>query len=104
MENTQDPDSDASQSRQKIKQGAMNILKKIFDKEGTKKMLTESEIRFIKEILQNEKHYLWNDRRNLRELHKHTKFTIRMLTYKMANIDNYKIFRNKSNQSRDNTL
>lgn len=36
MENTQDPDSDASQSRQKIKQGAMNILKKIFDKEGTK--------------------------------------------------------------------
>jgi hypothetical protein len=67
-------------------------------------MLTESEIRFIKEILQNEKHYLWNDRRNLRELHKHAKFTIRMLTYKMANIDNYKIFRNKSDLSRDNTL
>ena len=104
MENTQDPDSDASHSKMKMKQGAMNILKKIFDKEGTKKMLTESEIRFIKEILQNEKHYLWQDRRNLRELHKHVKFTIRMLTYKMANIDNYKIFRNKGNLSRDNTL
>jgi hypothetical protein len=65
----------------KIKEGAMNILKKIFDKEGTKRMLTESEVRFLKEILQNEKHHLWNDRRNLRDLHKHTKFTIRMLTY-----------------------
>ena len=29
----------------------MNILKKIFDKEGTKKMLTESEVRFLKEVL-----------------------------------------------------
>jgi len=35
----------------KIKEGAMNILKKIFDKEGTKKMLTESEVRFLKEVL-----------------------------------------------------
>lgn len=29
----------------------MNILKKIFDKEGSKTMLTESEVRFLKEIL-----------------------------------------------------
>ena len=27
-----------------------------------------------------------------------------MISYQMANIDNYKIFRNKNSQSRDNTL
>ena len=67
-------------------------------------MLTESEVRFLKEILQNENHYLWKDAKNLRELHKHTKFTIRMLTFQMANIDNYKIFRNRYGRTRENTL
>jgi hypothetical protein len=46
MENAQDPDTDVSQGR--IKDGTMNILKKIFNKEGTKKMLTESEVSFLK--------------------------------------------------------
>ena len=67
-------------------------------------MLTESEIRFLKEILQNENHYLWKDTANLKDLHRHTKFTIRKLTFQMANIDNYKIFRNKKSSTRENTL
>jgi hypothetical protein len=102
MENAQDPDTDISQSR--IKEGTINILKKIFNKEGTKRMLTQSEVSFLKKILQNQNHYLWGDSTNLKDLHRHTKFTIRKLTFQMANIDNHKIFRNKQSSTRENTL
>jgi hypothetical protein len=56
-------------------------------------MLTESEIIYLKNLLKEKTHSYWQEKSTLNDLHRHCKYTIRKLTRKMANIDNYQIFK-----------
>jgi len=67
-------------------------------------MLTESEIQYVKKMLKEKNHHLWNEPTMLNDLHRHCKYTIRKLTYQMANIDNYAIFRRLKEPTREHTL
>ena len=71
---------------------------------GNIKVMTESEIQFVKKLLKYKNHDYWQDAHMLEDLHRHTKFTIRKLTRSMANIENYKIFRKLREPTRDHTL
>ena len=105
-ENAQDPDSDIAQMQQEL--GAYHDTSLAFLKnykmKGNIKVVTESEIQFVKKLLKDKNHDYWQDAHMLEDLHRHTKFTIRKLTRSMENIDNYKIFRKLKEPTRDHTL
>ena len=67
-------------------------------------MLTESELTFVKKLLQLKNHDLWREPSNLNDLHRHCKFTIRKLTRQMANIENYSVFKHLREPTREHTL
>ena len=81
----------------------LGFLKNFHDK-GNIKMLSESEIQYVKKLLKEKNHHLWNEPTTLNDLHRHCKYTIRKLTYQMANIDNYAICRRLKEPTREHTL
>ena len=54
--------------------------------------MTENEVVYLKTILK-QRAEKWEDMSTLADIHRHCKFTIRMLTRSMANIDNKKVFK-----------
>ena len=86
-----------------MRQTAICFLKKYTEK-GNIQMMTESEIRYVKKLLKEKNHEYWSDDNILRDLHRHAKYTIRKLTFQMANIDNYAIFKRNKEPTRENVL
>ena len=66
-------------------------------------MLKESEVTYLKTLLKKDAEK-WEFKSTLADIYRHSKFTIRMLTRKMAMIDNKYIFRKNRTASRSNTL
>jgi hypothetical protein len=67
-------------------------------------MLSESEITFIRQLLKVKNHNTQIDQKHIIAIHKNTRFTIRKLTYLMANIDNYKIMKRLREPTTEHTL
>mmetsp|Transcript_35321 Transcript_35321/g.54072 ORF Transcript_35321/g.54072 Transcript_35321/m.54072 type:complete len:313 (-) Transcript_35321:394-1332(-) len=72
-------------------------------RKGNIKMLSESEIAYLKAILKQDTEN-WENKSTVEDLYRHCKFTIRKLTKQMANIDNHKIFKKNKQATRENTL
>lgn len=66
-------------------------------------MLTEQEVTYVKSLLKKES-VRWEQQSTLDDLHRHCKFTIRLLTRKMARIDNKELFKENSQITRESTL
>jgi hypothetical protein len=66
-------------------------------------MLSENEILYIKTLLKQE-NVKWESKSTLKDLYRHSKFTIRQLTKQMANIDNSHIFRKTGTIDKEQTL
>jgi len=81
----------------------MGFLKSSRSK-GNIKMLSESEVQYVKKLLKQKNHDYWSDKSTLNDLHRHCKYTIRKLTQQMANIDNYGVFKHLKEPTREHTL
>ena len=68
-------------------------------------MLTMQEINYVKQLLKQRKHdYLKSDS-NMKDIHRHAKFTIRKLARKMATVEALgTTFRKLKEPTRENTL
>jgi hypothetical protein len=80
----------------------LGFLKKISVK-GNIKMLSENEIGYLKSVLKQD-NSRWEEKTTLHDLFRHCKFTIRMLTRQMANVDNRSIFKGNSKPNKAGTL
>jgi hypothetical protein len=67
-------------------------------------MLSESEIIYLKKLLKLKHIDTWKKSTIMQDLHKITRYTIRKLTYQMANIDNYIIFKRLKEPTYENNL
>jgi hypothetical protein len=67
-------------------------------------MLSESEISYLKKLLKLKHIDIWKKSTIMQDLHKITRYTIRKLTYQMANIDNYIIFKRLKEPTYENNL
>lgn len=66
-------------------------------------MLKESEVYYLKTLLKKDTEK-WEFKSNLADIYRHGKFTIRMLTRKMARIENKLIFSKNKEINKPNTL
>ena len=66
-------------------------------------MLKESEVYYLKTLLKKDTEK-WEFKSNLADIYRHGKFTIRMLTRKMARIENIHIFSKNKEINKANTL
>lgn len=112
QENAQDPDTtDAATAHERevyentagIRNIGLGFMKDKHDK-GNIRVLTESELLYVKKLLKQKNHEYWKEPSTLNDLHRHCKFTIRKLTQKMANIENYAVFKHLKDPTREHTL
>ena len=66
-------------------------------------MLSEQEVTYVKSLLKMDAER-WENQSTLDDVYRHCKFTIRMLTRKMARIDNKQLFRENAVTTRESTL
>lgn len=66
-------------------------------------MLSENEISYLKTLLKQENPKL-EEKSTLNDLFRHCKFTIRMLTRQLANVDNRQMFRGNTKPNKAGTL
>ena len=88
-ENAQDPDTtDAATAHERevshnvacgIRQMGLGFMKDKHEK-GNIRVLTESELLYVKKLLKQKNHEYWKEPTTLNDLHRHCKFTIRKLT------------------------
>ena len=96
-----DPDLENAQDAN-ITPHAIGFLKK-FNEKGGIRMLSENEVAYTKTLLKQEAEN-WENKSTLADLYRHCKFTIRMLTRKMAGIDNKLLFKKNRAPTRAGTL
>jgi len=80
----------------------IGFLKK-FNEKGNIQMLKEGEVTYLKTLLKQDAEQ-WEQIQNLSDIFRHCKFTIRMLTRKMARVDNKHVFRKNKITNKQNTL
>lgn len=76
---------------------------KSFKEKGNIQMLKETEVGYLKTLLKTETEQ-WEYNANLDDIYRHCKFTIRMLTRRLARIDNRNVFGKNKDINKQSTL
>ena len=75
----------------------INLFLSSFNSKGNIAILSENEVSYLKTIMKSRTEN-WDRTSTLADIYRHCKYTIRMLTRQMANIDNRRVFRKNRNE------
>lgn len=105
-ENAQDPDTDIAITTERAQEPFLKTALaqlKNYKTKGNIQMLSESELTYVKKLFQQKNSDFWKEHSNIKDLHRHCKFTIRKLARYMAGLETLNFFQSTKEVNRENT-